>query len=204
MINTLPMLLSSAAIRVRLGRGGGEVMAVLGGIVVAIIVVAVIVGPKKQNEVNPATGLARQTLPVEENPAKKYIAYALTALFLLGGLYSFVTGYFNTGEYGRAEQFGVMSGLAFGGAVIAGYASGFRFPSVIAGLVIGLLLVLKPALFGVSYMATWRTPPQMVALSYTAERHLMWVVPGAALMFLSALLFLRLKRSGGDGVKLSN
>jgi hypothetical protein len=195
MIQTLPMLLSSAAIRVRLGRGGGEVMAVLGGIVVAIIVVFAIVGPKKQNEVNPATGLARQTLPVEENPLKKYIAWALAGLFLLGGLYSFVTGYFNTGEYGRAEQFGVLSGIAFGGAVIAGYAGGLRLPSVIAGLVLGLLQVLKPAIFPVSYLSTWSKPPEMHTLSYTAERHLMWVIPGVALMFLSSLLFARLRRS---------
>jgi hypothetical protein len=195
MIQTLPMMLSSAAIRIRLGRGGGEVMAVLGGIVIAIIVVAAIVGPKKQNEVNPATGLQRQTLPVAENPAKKYIAWALAGLFLLGGAWAFISGYFATGDYSRAEQYGVLSGLLFGGATISGYVSGFRMPSVIAGGVLGLLLVLKPAIFPVTYLATWRKPPEMVTLSYTAERHLMWVIPGALLIFVAFLFFLRYRRS---------
>lgn len=188
------MLLLSSAYRVRVGRGGGEVFAVLGGIVVVGLVIAAIVGPKKNVMVNPSTGLARQTLPVEENPAKKWIAWALTGLFALGGLWSFASGYFATGDYSRAEQFGILSGLLFGGATIAGYVSGFRIPAVIGGAIAGLILVLKPAIFPVTYMATWHSPPEMVTLSYTAERHLMWVMPGAILMFVSGLFFLRYRR----------
>jgi hypothetical protein len=182
-----------AAVRIRVGRGGGPVFAVIGAIVVGIIVVAAIVGPKKQSMVNPQTGLDRQTLPVEENPAKVWGWRIAAGVFALGGMYCFVTSFFSTAEYGL-EGIALLGGFAWCGALFCAYAAGYKIPACIGGGAIGLLYTLKPAAFPISYMSTWQTPPELHTLSYTAERHMYFVLPGLVLLIFSALLFVRYKR----------
>jgi hypothetical protein len=183
----------SAAARIRVGRGGGPAFAVIGAVVVGIIVVAAIVGPKKQKMVNPATGLERQTLPVEESDAKAWAFRIAAGVLALAGMYCFVTGFFSTAERGL-EPLGLFGGMAFGGALFTAYAAGYRIPACIGGGVMGLLYMLKPAFFPIGYLSTWQSPPQYHTLSYSAERHLYFVLPGALLMFFALLLFIRHKR----------
>jgi hypothetical protein len=104
-----------------------------------------------------------------------------------------VTGFFSTAEYGL-ESLGLLGGLAWGGALFFAYAAGYRVPACIGGGVMGLLYTLKPAAFPISYLATWSTPPEMHTLSYSAERHMYFVLPGIVLMIFSALLFVRYRR----------
>jgi hypothetical protein len=184
---------AEAAVRIRVGRGGGPAFAVIGAIVVSIVVIAVIVGPKKQKMVNPTTGLERQTLPVEESDAKVWAFRIAAGVLALAGMYCFVTGFFSTAERGL-EPLGLFGGMAWGGALFTAYAAGYRVPACIGGGVIGLLYMLKPAVFPIGYMSTWQTPPAYHTLSYTAERHMYFVLPGALLMFFALLLFVRYKR----------
>jgi len=193
MTPALSLLLASAT-RVRMGRGGSEVFAVIGAVVVGLIVVFAIVGPKKKSMVNPQTGLDRQTLPVEENPSKRWIALGVGALCLLAALYALVSGWFATDDRGGAEGMGLLAGLGFGGALVGAYVAAYRVPACIGGAAAALLLILKPALFPATYLATWRTPPELVTLSYGAQRHLMWVMPGVILLMLAGLLYARYRR----------
>jgi len=184
---------AEAAIRYRSSRGGNAAFAVIGGVVVSVLVIMWIVGPKKASKVDPRTGFERQTLPTYEAPTKKYVMWAIAGA--LAALALFLAGpAFVETKRGYGPPLGGFAGFSAGVAMVVFFlAGGFERLACALGAGFGFLLMLKPAFFGYVYDDSYSGGSH--PLSYTASSHMeSWVVPGVLVMFFAGLFFIRYLR----------
>ncbi len=182
---------AEAAYRYR-SRGGNGAFAVIGGVVVSVVIMMWIVGPKKASKVDPGTGFERQTLPIYEAPTKKYVMWAIAGVLAAIALFMAGPAFVET-KRGYGPPMGSFAGFAVGAGMIVFFlAGGFERLACALGAGFGFLLLLKPALFGYVYDDSYSggTHP----LSYTASSHMEWVLPGVLLMFFAGLFFIRYLR----------
>jgi len=186
------MLLSSVAaamVRYRSGGAGGAVFGVIFLGVIVIALIAWVVGPKKASKVDPRTGFERQTLPTSDGPTKKYAMWGVAGFLALLGLYLVGNAYGET-ERTYGAPMGAFGTASFAAAMIVFFlAGGFERLACAIGAGFGLVVALKPALFG--YHSSYGN----YTYAYTASDHMGgWVAPGFLLMFVAGLFFIRYLR----------